>query len=86
MQTNATHSLFEVSAFNGNRYDSFAVGPSASFARSFTAEEKLIDFDAAGELLTIITDGAAAQLLKPGPGRAVTAEAKQFLQVRGTDT
>ena len=85
MQTNATHSFFEVSAFNGNRYDGFAVGPSASFARTFTAEEKFIDLDAAGQLFTIITDGAAPKLLKPGPGCAVTAEAKQFLQVRSID-
>lgn len=86
MQTNATHSLFEVSALNGNRYDGFAFGPTASFARAVSTDKELIELNAAGQLFTLFTNGAAAQLLKPGPGSAITAEAQQLLQVRCIDT
>ncbi len=85
MQTNATHSLFYVSALNGNRYDGFSFGPSTSLARTLTTDEELIDLDAAGQLFTLMTHSATPELLKPGPGGAVTAKAQQFLQVRGTD-
>jgi hypothetical protein len=37
----------------------------------------------AGQLFTIITDGEAQKFLKPGPGRAVTAEASEFLKLFG---
>jgi len=86
MQTNATHSLFEVSTFNGNRYDGFAFGRAASLAGALATDEELIDLNAAGQLFTLTTDGAAPELLKPCPGSAVTAEVQQFLQVHGIDT
>jgi hypothetical protein len=85
MQTNATHSLFDVSAFNGNGNDEFAFSPPASFAGTLTADEKLIDLDAAGKLFTFVADGTAPELLKPGPGGAITAKAQQFLQVYRID-
>ena len=86
MNANATHSFLEVSALNGERHNGFAPGPTAALAGTLTTDKKFIDLDPAGQLFTIITDGAAPKLLKPGPGSAVTPKAQQFLQVHRIDT
>jgi hypothetical protein len=52
MQTNATHSLFNVSTFDGNRHNGFTFSSPASFAGALTTNEKLIDFNTARELFT----------------------------------
>ena len=83
MQANAPHSLADVSALDGDRYDGFAFGPTASFAGALATNEELIDLNSAGKFFTFMPDGAAPELLKPGPGSTVTAETKQFLQVHG---
>jgi hypothetical protein len=77
--------FFDVLTNDDDGYDGFAFGPTASFVATFATDETLIDFDAVGKLLSLFTDGAAPELLKPGPGGAVAAKAQQFLQVRGID-
>ena len=86
MQTNATHSLLAVSALHADGYDGFTFGPTAAFAATMATNAELINLDAAAQLFTIMADGAAPELLEPGPGGAVTAKAQQFFQVRGIDT
>jgi hypothetical protein len=85
MQTNATHSLFDVSSFHGNGNNGFAFSAPAPFAGTLTADEKLIDFDTAGKLFPFVADRTAPELLKPCPGGAITAKAQQFLQVYRID-
>jgi hypothetical protein len=59
MQTNATHSFLHVSSFNGYGDNCLGIGPAASFAWFFAANEKFIHFDSPGLLFTILANGAA---------------------------
>jgi hypothetical protein len=59
--------------------------PSASFAGTLTADEKLIDFDTTGKLFPFVSDRTAPELLKPCPGGAITAKAQQFLEIYRID-
>ena len=75
MQTNATHSLFNVSSLNGDSNNGFALGTAASFAGLLAADEKFIHFNSPGQFLAILAYGAASKLLQPAPSGAVTAKA-----------
>ena len=58
MQTNATHSFFDVSALNGDQHNGIAFGSTAWLSGTLTADEKLIDLNAAGELFSLLTNSA----------------------------
>lgn len=58
MQTNATHSLFDVSAFYGNGDNRLAFSTPAAFSGTLTADEKFIDLNTAGQLFTLMADRA----------------------------
>ena len=75
MKANTTYSFFQGSSFNSNGNDGLAIGPTASLASLWTANEEFIHFNAARKLFPFMTNGAASEFLQPGPGGAIATKA-----------
>jgi len=72
--------------FHGNHDQGFTFSPSTPFARLFSANIRLINFNNTGKPISPRPEHGSPHLVQPQPSRLITAQTKDSLQPQGTRT